>query len=416
MDRTLSRKLIVVPALARSLMLAIVVILACRSVTAQDKDRYLDARLKMVDEEIAREGVRNKDVLTAMRLVPRHLFCLPQYRANAYFDQALPIGFQQTISPPFIVAYMTESIDPKPTDRVLEIGTGSGYQAAVLSQIVAEVYTIEIVPELSKRATQVLADVGYRNVFTKAGDGYKGWPEHAPFDKIIVTCSPEDVPQPLIDQLKEGGRMIIPIGERYQQTFYLFEKRKGELVKKKLLPTMFVPMTGISEQQRKVQPDPLRPQLLNGGFESDEDQDGIADSWYYQRQLRRRVGSAPEGQAYIEFQCSEPGRGAQLIQAMGIDGERISGLEVSLQVKADGLRDGSKPYERPALIVHFFDGERKLVGEETLGPWRGTFGWRKLTDTLSVPPRAREGILRVGLHGATGRLCVDDIRLTAVSR
>jgi protein-L-isoaspartate(D-aspartate) O-methyltransferase len=241
----------------------------------------------------------------------------------------LPIGFKQTISPPFIVAYMTESLDPQPTDKVLEIGTGSGYQAAVLSQIVAEVYTIEIVPELGKRAAQTLTDVGYRNVHAKVGDGYKGWPEFAPFDKIIVTCSPEDVPQPLIDQLKEGGRMIVPIGERYQQTFYLFEKRKGELVKTKLLPTMFVPMTGISEQQRKVLPDPTRPQILNGGFEIDEDQDGAADSWYYQRQLRRRIGGAPEGLAFIDFQCSEAGRGAQMLQAIGIEGSRVSGLEMS---------------------------------------------------------------------------------------
>ncbi|MBI5758098.1 MAG: protein-L-isoaspartate(D-aspartate) O-methyltransferase [Planctomycetales bacterium] len=382
----------------------------------QDKDKFLDARLKMVEDEVAREGVKSKAVLAAMRIVPRHLFCLPQYRVSAYFDQALPIGFKQTISPPFIVAYMTESLDPQPTDKVLEIGTGSGYQAAVLSQIVAEVYTIEIVPELGKRAAQTLTDVGYRNVHAKVGDGYKGWPEVAPFDKIIVTCSPEDVPQPLIDQLKEGGRMIVPIGERYQQTFYLFEKRKGELVKTKLLPTMFVPMTGISEQQRKVLPDPTRPQILNGGFEIDEDQDGAADFWYYQRQLRRRIGGAPEGLAFIDFQCSEAGRGAQMLQAIGIEGSRVSGLEMSVMVKADGLKYGDKSYERPSLIVHYFDGDRKLVGEEHLGPWQGTFGWRKVTGTLSVPPKAKEGVLRVGLHGATGRLSVDDLRMTAVPR
>ena len=382
----------------------------------QDKDKYLDARLSMVEDEVAREGVKSKAVLAAMRIVPRHLFCLPQYRSSAYYDQALPIGFQQTISPPFIVAYMTESLDPQPTDKVLEIGTGSGYQAAVLSQIVAEVYTIEIVPELGKRAAQTLKDVGYRNVQAKVGDGYKGWPEFAPFDKIIVTCSPEDVPQPLIDQLKEGGRMIVPIGERYQQTFYLFEKRKGELVKTKLLPTMFVPMTGISEEQRKVLPDPTRPQLLNGGFESDEDQDGAADIWYYQRQLRRRIGGAPEGLAFIEFQSSDVGRGSQMLQAMGVEGSRVSGLEVTLLVKADGLKNGDKPHERPSLVIHFFDSERKVVGEELVGPWQGTFAWRKVSRTLSVPPKAKSGIVRVGLHGAVGRLSVDDIRLTPVAR
>ena len=126
---------------------------------------------------------------------------------------ALPIGDQQTISPPYIVAFMTETLDPQPTDKVLEIGTGSGYQAAVLSPLVKEVYTIEIMPELGQRADQTLRKLGYQNVFTKVGDGFQGWPEHAPFDSIIVTCSPETVPKPLVEQLKEGGRMVIPVGD-----------------------------------------------------------------------------------------------------------------------------------------------------------------------------------------------------------
>ena len=144
---------------------------------------------------------------------------------------ALPIGEQQTISPPFIVAYMTQEIDPQPTDRVLEIGTGSGYQAAMLSPLVKEVYTIEIVEPLGKRAARTLKRLGYKNVFAKVGDGYLGWPEAAPFDKIIVTCSPEKVPQPLVDQLKDGGLMIVPVGERYQQNLYLFRKheRRAEI-------------------------------------------------------------------------------------------------------------------------------------------------------------------------------------------
>src|SRR5262249_48250810 len=153
------------------------------------------------------------------------LFVSAELRPKAYLDQSLPIGHKQTISPPFIVAYMTETIDPQPTDRVLEIGTGSGYQAAVLANIVKEVYTIEIVEALGKQAAKRLKELGYANVRAKIGDGYKGWPEHAPFDKIIVTCSPEEVPQPLVDQLREGGKMMIPLGERYQQVFYQFEKQ-----------------------------------------------------------------------------------------------------------------------------------------------------------------------------------------------
>ena len=167
---------------------------------------------------------------------------------------ALPIGHGQTISPPFIVAYMTEQLDPQPTDKVLEIGTGSGYQAAVLSGLVKEVYTIEIVDALGRRAAADLKRLKYANVHAKVGDGYQGWPEHAPFDKIIVTCSPENVPPALTEQLKEGGRMIVPVGQRYQQVFHLLKKIDGKLVTEALRPTLFVPMTGEAEQRRQVRP------------------------------------------------------------------------------------------------------------------------------------------------------------------
>jgi len=181
---------------------------------AQEQDPYQKLRLKMVEEFIEKEGVTNEAVLNSMRQVPRHRFVPPKMQANAYMDWIIPMGYKQTVSPPYIVAYMTQAIDPKPTDRVLEIGTGSGYQAAVLAKIVKEVYTIEIVEPLGREATQRLKELGYANVHTKIGDGYKGWPEYAPFDKIIVTCSPENVPQPLKDQLREGGKMIVPLGER----------------------------------------------------------------------------------------------------------------------------------------------------------------------------------------------------------
>ena len=202
----------------------------------------------MVDAQIAARGVRDPRVLAAMREVPRHEFVPLEIRAAAYEDRPLPIGYRQTISQPYIVAFMTEKLAPKPTDRVLEIGTGSGYQAAVLAKLVAEVFTIEIVEPLAARATADLRRLGFASVHVKAGDGYKGWPEHAPFDVIIVTCAPEHVPQPLIDQLKEGGRMIVPVGESGAQELYLLEKRAGKIERRAVLPVRFVPMTGRAEK------------------------------------------------------------------------------------------------------------------------------------------------------------------------
>jgi len=235
---------------------------------AQTESQFEQSRLRMVQEVVAGAGVKDPRVLRAMRATPRHEFVATNLRKQAYYDMALPIGFQQTISSPFIVAYMTESLDPQPTDKVLEIGTGSGYQAAVLSPLVKEVYSIEIVEGLGRKAERTLKHLKYTNVFTKVGDGFKGWGEHAPFDKIIVTCSPEGPPQPLIDQLAEGGLMVIPAGERYQQTLYLMRKKDGKLEKEALRPTLFVPMTGTAEELRHVKPDPANPQAANGNFEA----------------------------------------------------------------------------------------------------------------------------------------------------
>lgn len=226
-----------------------------------------DALAMTLEELTPTKELRNIRVLKAMARIPRAEFVPKDYRDFAYQDAAIPIGEAQTISPPFIVAYMTETLDPQPTDRVLEIGTGSGYQAAVLSCLVNEVYTIEIVKPLGRRAAEVLKKLGYNNVFVRLGDGYKGWPEGAPFDKIIVTCSPEDIPQPLIDQLSEGGEMLIPIGERYLQYFVLCEKKNGELVRTTLTPASFVPMTGEAEDLRRSKPDPTAPGIIGGGFE-----------------------------------------------------------------------------------------------------------------------------------------------------
>lgn len=199
----------------------------------------------MVERQIAARGVSDARVLAAMNKVPRHELVPDGVRAAAYADHPLPIGHGQTISQPYIVAFMTEQLRPEPTDRVLEVGTGSGYQAAVLAELVKEVYSIEIVEPLAKRAADDLQRLGYKNVKVKAGDGYKGWPDYAPFDAVIVTCAPDHVPQPLIDQLKEGGRMIIPVGEEHgAQELYLLRKEGGKLQRRAVLPVRFVPMTG----------------------------------------------------------------------------------------------------------------------------------------------------------------------------
>ncbi len=195
-------------------------------------------------------GVRDERVLAAMNKVPREEFVPQDSRAASYTDQPLPIGYGQTISQPYIVAFMTEQLRPSSSDRVLEIGTGSGYQAAILAELVSEVYSIEIVGPLAKDAEGTLQRLGYKNVHVKVGDGYKGWPEEAPFDAIIVTCAPDKVPQPLVDQLKDGGRMVIPVGDRFAQELYLLEKKNGQLKQSVTLPVRFVPMAGEASERK----------------------------------------------------------------------------------------------------------------------------------------------------------------------
>lgn len=204
---------------------------------------YESARKAMVEGQIRNRGVKDERVLKAMLKVERHRFVPESQTPYAYEDRPLDIGERQTISQPYIVALMTEKLGPRPNHKVLEIGTGSGYQAAVLAELVKHVYTIEIVEALAKRAKETLSKTGYANVTVKAGDGYQGWKEHAPFDTIIVTCAPDHIPQPLVDQLKEGGRMIIPVGD-YAQELVLLTKKSGKVVKTDIIPVLFVPMTG----------------------------------------------------------------------------------------------------------------------------------------------------------------------------
>ncbi len=212
-------------------------------------DEYGRERRDMVQSQIKFRGVHDQQVLDAMMKVQRHLFVLPSYRSEAYNDYPLPIGAGQTISQPYIVAFMTEALELKKEDKVLEIGTGSGYQAAVLAEICDSVFTIEIIKSLGEGADKLLKEIGYMNIQVRIGDGYQGWPEHAPFDAIIVTCAPASIPKPLEEQLAEGGRMIIPVGHDYTQELILMEKKEGKLQQKSVLPVRFVPM--VDDEGRK---------------------------------------------------------------------------------------------------------------------------------------------------------------------
>ncbi len=224
------------------LCLALLLTVSCSDARLVEKEDWEMERDRMV-QLIRLRGVRDERVLDAMSAVRRHKYIPEQFRAmtRPYGDHPSPIGEGQTISQPYIVAYMTEALEVEPGDKVLEIGTGSGYQAAILAEMGSEVYTIEIIPALGEHAKTVLAEEGYDEVKVLVGDGYKGWPEHAPFDAIIVTCAPDAVPQPLIEQLREGGKMIIPVG-KFVQNLILFEKTDEELRRISELPVRFVPM------------------------------------------------------------------------------------------------------------------------------------------------------------------------------
>lgn len=419
---------------------------------AAPRDPFVAARDRLVQTRIATAGVTNSRVLDAIRNTLRHEFVPQSQWSRAYFDMALPIGESQTISSPFIVASMTEALDPQPGDRVLEIGTGSGYQAAVLSPLVEDVYTIEIVRPLGKIAAQTLQRLGYENVHTRIGDGFLGWPEAAPFDKIIVTCSPESVPAPLVDQLREGGQMIVPVGERYQQTLYRMIKRDGELVRQPLRQTLFVPMTGEAEENRQQKPDPSNPRIVNGNFElthwtdqaaldspseaieadlpsespssdsvdqshgdaggsgrdlADQDNPQVA-GWYYGRQVRLARG--PGGQC-VRFENQTPGLASHLLQGIAIDGRVIRSIRLSTKYRTESVRPGPSADEVPMLAISFYDDVRADLGAFTIGPFRGTRDWKSASRLIQVPPAAREAIVRIGLFGATGVAEFDDVEI-----
>ncbi|WP_182869452.1 protein-L-isoaspartate(D-aspartate) O-methyltransferase [Stieleria mannarensis] len=404
--------------------LAIVMLLAW-TVTAISADRFQAARDRLVDQRVATAGVTDTRVLDSIRRTPRHEFVPKSQWPRAYYDMALPIGHSQTISSPFIVASMTEALQPQSTDKVLEIGTGSGYQAAVLSPLVEHVYTIEIVRELGERAAETLARLDYGNVSTKIGDGFLGWPDAAPFDKIIVTCSPESVPTPLVEQLREGGVMIIPVGERYQQTLYRLIKTDGKLKREALRPTLFVPMTGEAEENRTTLPDPANPEAVNGDFEAAPSGDEASllefvPGWYYGRQVTQVESSAddraPQGKRYARFRNETPGRNSHLLQGIAIDGREVSQIRLSGTVRTEDIQKGPGSDAMPMIAISLYDELRSDLGTYYLGPFRGSRDWRQHSRLIRVPIKTREAILRVGLFGATGQADFDDVRLEKIGR
>ena len=229
--------------------LSFILLILLVSVCVPQENNFRGLREQMVRTQLKARGIDDEKVLDAFRDVERHRFVLPRYISMAYRDSPLPIEEGQTISQPYIVALMTEMLNLEKDDKVLEVGTGSGYQAAILAQIVDSVYTIEIFEKLGKKASQLFDQLGYDNIYTKIGDGYKGWPEHAPFDAIIVTAAPEKIPEPLKRQLAEGGRMIIPVGGDAAQKLVLLRMKKGKIKQQSVLPVRFVPM--ISEDGEK---------------------------------------------------------------------------------------------------------------------------------------------------------------------
>jgi protein-L-isoaspartate(D-aspartate) O-methyltransferase len=376
------------------------------------EEKFEILRDRLVNHILIPGGIKDPRVLQSVGATLRHEFVPKEYQSQAYQDIAIPIGQSQTISSPFIVSLMTEYLKPEPTDNVLEIGTGSGYQAAILSPLVKDVYTIEIVEPLGRKTTQLLKDLGYTNVHCLIGDGFKGWKEHAPFDKIIVTCSPEDVPQPLVDQLKEGGIMIIPVGERYQQMLCLMRKVDGKLQKEDLRPTLFVPMTGTAEATRKVPPDPKNPSLLNGSFEEELIKDVHIPGWYYQFGCAVvKDENAPEGQHAVEFRSDNGNEPSMLLQGIAIDGSVVKKIRISGWIATEDVKIGQDREKSPSIAIQFFDSKRNRIGYNFVGGFKGSRKWKKEDRVFSVPAATREAIVSVGLFGAVGTAKFDDVRL-----
>lgn len=375
-------------------------------------DPYSVERDRLIQNVLIPGGIRDRRVLDSVAKTPRHEFVPREYIPKAYLDIAIPIGDQQTISSPFIVALMTEALQPKPTDKVLEIGTGSGYQAAILSPLVKDVYTIEIKEDLGQRTIELLQELGYDNVHCKLGDGFQGWKEHAPFDKIIVTCSPSDVPVPLREQLKEDGLMVIPVGERYQQMLYLMRKKNGKLEKEALMPTLFVPMTGSAEDRRPDRPDGSNPVLLNTSFEEPLIREFHIPGWYYQFGcIQVESDDAPDGKNVLQFESNDPNLPNMLLQGLPLDGRAVRKIKLGAWIALTDVKIGRDKEKSPSIAIQYFDENRNRIGYNYVGGFKGTRNWKFESKVFPVPPQTREAIVSIGLFGAEGIARFDGVVL-----
>jgi protein-L-isoaspartate(D-aspartate) O-methyltransferase len=402
------------------LMLRICLVMAVFSLASQQPAsaqsglrELLEARRLMVQEEIAAQGIENERLLEAMREVPREQF-LPLSRRNlAYINVAITYGDGQIVLPPLVTAHLIEQLNPQKNDKVLVIGPGSGYSTALLSRMAREVYAVEIDPAVAKMAEETLARLKYTNVKLRVGDGFEGWKEHAPYQRIIVECSPDSVPKALVEQLAEGGMLLVPTGDEFDQTMHLCKKENGKLTTLSLWPTLLLPMKGKAEELRSQSEMPRDPSILNGGFEElvPKTKD-IPAHWAYVRQGRAIADEfCPEGKNSLAFVNITAGAAATALQAFPVDGKKVSELSFACKVWGKDIRPGQNRQQLPRVEVRFFDEKRRLVGGDWMGGWHLTFDWLGKEHVFSVPRTAKFAVLRIGLGGATGEIRFDDLRL-----
>ncbi len=284
----------------------------------------------------------------------------------------------------------------------------------MLSPLVKDVYSIEIVKELGEKATKVLHRLGYKNVHTKIGDGYQGWAEHAPVRQDHRHCSPENVPQPLIDQLTDGGLMIIPVGERYQQTLMRMRKKGDALEKEALRPTLFVPMTGAAEDARKIQADPAHPTRSMEISKSIHEDRRCARLVLQRGMVWNADKHSPSGEHYVSFNNDEAGTPTTLLQGFAIDGEVVRKLKIAAFVRTQHVTVGQAADEWPAITIQFFDSKRERLALNWIGPFKGTFAWSEREKEFDVPINTKEAIISIGLFGAVGRVSFDNVRITPI--
>lgn len=373
----------------------------------------LEARRIMVNEEIAAQGIENQKLLEAMREVPRELFIPLHKRDLAYLNVAITYGDGNVILPPLVTAHLIEKLDPQKNDKVLVIGAGSGYSTALISRMSREVYAVEIDRAVATTAEETLRSLKYTNVKLRVGDGFEGWKEHAPYQRIIVECSPDSVPRPLVDQLAEEGTLLVPTGSEFDQTMYLCKKVNGELTTLSLWPTLLVPMKGKAEELRSHSGLLRTPSILNGGFEeivpSTKD---VPTNWAYVRQGNVvEDSSCPEGSHALSFVNVTRGVAATAIQAFPVDGKNVSELTLACKIWGKDIRPGQNRQQLPRMEVRFYDEKLRYVGGDWMGGWNMTFSWVKKDHVFNVPRPAKFAVLRIGLGGATGEIRFDDIRL-----